>query len=164
MDMLGMRRPFNEVELAHLWPALYQDFGPYASQMALPGEFHSNQRNFLLLPKDLHQAFDSAKVCFIPCSAGIRVRLLRPEGLCAHVVALDGQLLHVPSAAATPPRVPFKRILGWMAWLAKGASVLAPAAELEMNEALGASGSAEGNVALQSLVDTAARSGWDSLE
>ncbi len=26
MDMLGMRRPFNEVELAHLWPASYQDF------------------------------------------------------------------------------------------------------------------------------------------
>ena len=87
--------------------------------MALTGNFHANERNFLLLPKDLHQAFDSAKVCFIPCTAGIRVRVLRPEGLCARVVALDGQLLHVPSAAATPPRVPFKRILGWMAWLAR---------------------------------------------
>ena len=88
--------------------------------------------------------------------------MLRPEGFCARVVALDGQLLHVPSAAATPSRLPYKRILGWMAWLAKGASVLAPAAELEMNEALGAPGSAEGNVALQSLVDTAARSGYRS--
>ena len=44
----------------------------------------------------------------------------------------------------------------------QGASVLAAAAELEMNESLGASGSAEGNVALQSLVDTAARSGYRS--
>ena len=162
MDMLGMRSPFNEVELAHLWPASYQDFGPYASQMALPGEFHSNQRNFLLLPKDLHQAFDSAKVCFIPCSAGIRVRVLRPSGLSASVVALDGKLLHLPSAAASPPRVPFKRILGWMAWLAKGASALAPAAEHEMSEALGASASAAGNAALQLLVGTAERSGYRS--
>ena len=73
VDMLGVRRPFQEVELAHLWPASYQDFGPYAAEMALPGDFNTSERNFLLLPRDLHQAFDSARVCFIPCSAGIRV-------------------------------------------------------------------------------------------
>ena len=142
VDMLGERRSIHTVELAHIWPASYQDLGPYAAEMALPGDFHANERNFLLLPRDLHLAFDSAKVCFIPCSAGIRVRVLRPEGLCARVAALDGALLHVPSAAASPPRVPFTRILGWMAWLAKGASALAPAAEQEMSEALGASDSA----------------------
>jgi hypothetical protein len=162
VDMLGVRRPFNEVELAHLWPATYQDFGPYAVEMALPGDFHANQRNYLLLPKDLHQAFDSAKVCFIPCTAGIRVRVLRSEGTCAHVKELDGTLLHLPSATASPPRVPFKRILGWMAWLAKGASALAPAAEKEMSEALGASASAQGNAALQALVETAKRTGYKS--
>ena len=54
--------------------------------------------------------------------------------------------------------MPFKRILGWMAWLAKGAGALAQAAEHEMSEALGASASAEGNAALKLLVGTAARS------
>ena len=160
VDMLGVLRPFHEVTLAHVWPASYQDFGTYAAEMALPGDFHGNVRNFLLLPEDLHKAFDSAKVCFIPCSAGIRMRVLRPEGLCARVAALDGVLLHLPGAAASPPRVPFKRILGWMAWLAKGANVVGPATELEMSEALGASASAEGNAALQSLVGTAQRTGY----
>ena len=162
VDMLGVRRPFLEVELAHLWPASFQNFGSFAAEMALPANFHATERNYLLLPKDLHQAFDSAKVCFIPCSAGIRLRVLRPEGLCARVAAMDGELLHLPSAAANPSRVPFKRILGWMAWLAKGASALAPAAEREMSEALGASASAEGNAALRSLVATAEQSGYRS--
>jgi hypothetical protein len=160
--MLGVRRPFHEVELAHIWPASYQDLGPFAVDMALPGDFHDNQRNFLLLPRDLHEAFDSAKVCFIPCSAGIRVRVLRPQGLCPRVAELDGTLLHLPKAADKPPGVPFKRILGWMAWLAKGSSTLAPAAECDMSEALGASASAEVNGALQLPVDTAARAGYRS--
>ena len=162
VDMLGERRAFHEVELAHVWPASYQDFGPYAREMALPGDFFTQPRNYLLLPKDLHQAFDSARVCLIPCSAGIRVRVLRPEGLCARVAAMDGALLHLPHAADSPPRVPFKRILGWMAWLAKGARDLAPEAEQDMSEALEASGSAEGNTALRSLVATAERSGYRS--
>ncbi len=87
--------------------------------------------------------------------------MLRPSGLSASVVALDGKLLHPPSAAASPPRVLFKR-LGWMAWPAKGASALAPAAEHEMSGALGASASAAGNAALQLLVGTAERSGYRS--
>jgi hypothetical protein len=90
------------------------------------------------------------------------VRVLRPEGLVARVAELYGVLLHLPNATASPPCVPFKRILGWMAWLAKGASALAPAAAHEMSEALGASASAEGNAALRQLVDAAVRAGYRS--
>jgi len=162
VDMLGVQRPFQEVELAHVWPASYQDFGPYAREMALPADFHLKQRNFLLLPKDLHQAFDTARVCFIPCSAGVRVRVLQAEGLSASVLALDGTLLHLPLAAADSTRVPYKRVLGWMAWLAKGRRTLAPQAEQDMSEAMGASGSAEGNAALKTLVASYERSGYRS--
>jgi len=160
VDMLGVRGPFHKVELAHIWPASYQDFGSFARDMALPGDFFFNPRNYLLLPRDLHEAFDGAKVCFIPCQAGIRVRVLHREGISERVAALDGTLLHLPHSAATPPGVPYKRILGWMAWLAKGFRILTPESEEEMREALGASGSSEGNAALTSLVDAAALSGY----
>lgn len=152
VDMLGLRNPFHKVELAHIWPASYQDFGYFARDMALPGDFFINPRNYLLLPRDLHEAFDGAKVCFIPCQAGIRVRVLHGEGISGRVAALDGTLLHLPNSAATPPGVPYKSILGWMAWLAKGFRILTPESEEEMREALGASGSSEGNAALTSLV------------
>ena len=113
----------------HLYPAFCQDLGPYAKEMALPEGLHAMQRNFLLLPRDLHQAFASASVCFIPCSAGVRVRVLQAEGLSASLLALDGTLLHLPLAAAASPRVPYTRVLGWMAWLAKCKRTLAPLAE-----------------------------------
>ena len=146
-DMLGVARPCHEVTLAHLWPASYGNFGEYARDMALPAGFHEQPRNFLLLPRDVHEAFDKGLVAFVPKrDGGIVLRVLRPESLPALVVSLDGARLHLPSGKA-----PYRRTLGWFAWLAKGAVDVAPGVREELDEALDATDSPGGKVAARRL-------------
>ena len=148
VDMLGVERRFDEVTLAHIWPASYENFGDYARQMALPADFHKQPRNFLLLDRELHAAFDDGRVAFLPSRAGVKVRVLSPEGLSEAMRALDGRALHLPR----PEAAPFKRTLGWFAWLAKGASRCSEELLGELNASISASASADGNEALGLLV------------
>ena len=152
-DMLGVARRFDEVTLAHVWPASYQNFGDYARQMALPADFHRNPRNFLLLDRELHVAFDDGRVAFLPSRDGVKVRVLRRAGLSETILALDGRALHLPEKANGA--VPFKRTLGWFAWLAKGASRCSDEVLGELDASVSASASAEGNDGLRRLVEDA---------
>jgi hypothetical protein len=153
-DMLGYKHYFSEATLAHLWPASYANFSAYAREMALPPDFYTHPRNFLLLPRDVHEAFDAGLLGFVPSRDVIVVRVFRRERLSPGVAALDGTLLHLPRAAEG--RVPFKRTLGWFAWLAKGAAVVPEHVQAELEGALCASASNAGNAALAGLVRRAA--------
>ena len=153
VDMLGVERRFDEVTLAHIWPASYGNFGDYAKEMALPADFHVQPRNFLLLDRELHVAFDDGRVAFLPSRAGIKVRVLRPEGLSNAMLALDGRALHLPRPGATP----FKRTLGWFAWLAKGASSCSRELLGELDASISVSASEDGNRMLSLLVEKAFR-------
>ena len=151
VDMLGVVRRFDEVTLAHIWPASYGNFGDYAKEMALPADFYIQPRNFLLLDRELHVAFDDGRIAFLPSRAGIKVRVLRPEGLSNAMLALDGRALHLPKPGATP----FKRTLGWFAWLAKGASSCSRELLGELDASISASASEDGNRMLGLLVEKA---------
>ena len=155
-DMLGVPRRFDQVTLAHIWPESYGNFSEYASEMALPGDFHLQPRNFLLLSRDVHDAFDAGKLGFVPAREGhFTVRVFRREGLPDGVASLDGVRLHLPRALEG--HVPYRRSLGWFAWLAKGAAARSPG-ELgaELEAALEASESSSGNAALKRLVQRGA--------
>jgi len=153
VDMLGVVRRFDDVTLAHIWPASYGNFGDYAKEMALPADFYTQPRNFLLLDRELHVAFDDGRIAFLPSRAGIKVRVLRPEGLSNAMLALDGRALHLPKPGATP----FKRTLGWFAWLAKGASSCSRELLGELDASISASASEDGNRMLGLLVEKALR-------
>jgi hypothetical protein len=56
--MLGNCAPVNDVTLAHIWPASYTNWGDLCSELALPPDFYKDPRNFLLLPRDVHELFD----------------------------------------------------------------------------------------------------------
>ena len=158
VDMLGVKRPFSQVTLAHIYPASYTNFGEFASEMSLPGDFNNNYRNFLLLPWHLHEDFDRGYVALIPSTTGIRIRVLRPDRVADATMAMDGRMLHLPGAQHG--RVPYKRILGWMAWLARGATLAVTAeVEAEFEAAVVASHSREGNERLESVLRKAALGG-----
>ena len=151
--MLGVERRFDEVTLAHIWPASYGNFGDYAKEMALLVDFHTQPRNFLLLPRELHVAFDDGRVAFLPSRTGIKVRVLHPEGLSSAILALDGRALHLPRPEASP----FMRTLGWFAWLAKGASSCSGELLGELDASISASTSEDGNRMLGLLLEKACR-------
>ena len=153
VDMLGVERRFDEVTLAHIWPASYGDFGDYAREMALPVDFHTQPRIFLLLDRELHVAFDDGRVAFLPSRAGIKIRVLRREGLSDAIFALDGRVLHL----LKPDTTPFKRTLGWFAWLAKGATSCSSELLGELDSKFSASASEDGNRMLGLLVKKAVR-------
>jgi len=153
-DMLGRQQSFGDATMAHLWPALYANFSDYAREMALPADFHMHPRNFLLLPRAVHEAFDAGLLGFVPSRDAVVLRVFHSERLPPGVAALDGTRLHLPRAAEG--RVPFKRTLVWFAWLAKGAADLPEPVHAELTGALSASASSGGNAALASLVRRAA--------
>ena len=49
--------------------------------MALPPDFYTHPRNFLLLPRDVHEAFDAGLLGFVPSRDAIVVRVFRRERL-----------------------------------------------------------------------------------
>jgi ABC-type phosphate transport system substrate-binding protein len=63
-NMLGEEADFSSITLAHIWPASYTNWNDVGLDLALPGDFHEDCRNFLLLPKDLHDEFDKGYVIF----------------------------------------------------------------------------------------------------
>ena len=153
-DMLGVHRNFAKVTLAHIWPDSYKNSAAFAREMALPVDFHLEVRNFLLLPKDVHDAFDDGKIGFIPSRDHITLRVFIHDGLADEIAALNGYHLHLPRTHEG--HVPYKRTLGWFAWLAKGATVVSPEVRAELEAAMSASASSGGNDALTALVRKAA--------
>ena len=123
--------------------------------MALPPDFNTNPRNFLLFPKGLHDSFDSGRVALIPSTAGVRIRVLRPDRMSPVVSGLDGRELYLPLANGTPSRVPFKRVLGWMGWLARGSIEISGGVVGELEASFAASQSSEGNGRLRAMVERA---------
>lgn len=150
VDMLGNRAPFHLVTRAHLYPRSYTNFHLFASYMSLPPDFNTNPRNFLLLDKEIHDAFDAGYVGFIPRSGALIIRVFRPTRVTARVASLDGQQLHWPIEASQP----YRRILGWFAWLAKGTDDTSAETANELEAALNASGD-DGNTALQRAIEEA---------
>ena len=156
VDMLGVTRPFSEVTLAHIYPASYTNFGEFAAEMSLPSNFNSDVRNFLLLPRHLHVDFDHGYVALIPSINDIRIRVLQPDRVSPSTMACDGQTLYLP-AAVSEHRLPYMRVLGWMAWLARGKSIaVIDVVEHELERAVVASHSHEGNEHLAAMLDKAA--------
>jgi hypothetical protein len=145
-DMFGHVAEFRNVTLAHIYPKSFTNHGDFAAEMALPPAFNTHPRNYLLLPRAFHSAYDAGWVALIPRSHGtIRVRVFQPHRVPADIRALDGRDLHLPKARGDPSKLPFLRVLGWFAWLAKGATVVSDDVMSELEAALSASQSGEGN-------------------
>ena len=120
VDMLGDERPSSDVTLAHVYPKSYANFGLYAAEMSLPPDFNTNPRNFMLLPRPLHTDFDCGFVAVIPSATALRIRVLDSSRASEESRTLDGRVLILPREAEG--RVPYRRTLGWFAWLAMGAT------------------------------------------
>ena len=118
--------------------------------MPLPVDF--------LLPKDVHDAFDDGKIGFIPAVDKITLRVFNRDDLSADIAALDGTPLWLPREREG--RSPYKRTLGWFAWLAKCATVVSSAVRAELEAAMGLSASSSDNDARRGLVRKATGSSY----
>ncbi len=165
--MGGPAVPIKDATLAHIWPSSEADAaGLLAGELRLPRAFHLNPRNFLILPWDVHCAFDSGWLLFIPKKyAGetrVVVRASRVDAVVVHgnpestetrdkrawLRSLDGTVLQFKNDLR-----PFMRVLGWRAWTMRGSPDDDDAASRDAEEASVDVGSvdAEGNRALHSL-------------
>lgn len=151
VDMLGSRAPFHSVTRAHLYPRSFTNFHQFASYMSLPPDFNTNPRNFLLLDKELHDAFDAGFVGFLPRSGAFVIRVFRPTRVSLRVANLNGQQLRWSNAASQP----YRRILGWFAWLARGTDESTVETANELEAALDASDNPDGNTALRQAIEVA---------
>ena len=104
-DMLGNVSNFSDVTLVLIWPASYTNWGDRCSSLALPAYFYMNPRNFLLLPKPLHDAFDRGYVVFVPSKEHITIRVIRREKVTLEVSDVDTRKLAIPAAGKTPARL-----------------------------------------------------------
>jgi len=161
----------QDATMAHIWPSSEADSaGLLADELKLPNGFHIHPRNFLLLPEDVHKAFDHGWLLFLPIKAaeeGLSRVFLRALHLDSVTVAgdpdspqsqakrawlrgLDGSFLTFRNDAR-----PFMRVLGWRAWTTR----VAPSGGGEESDVLWdeedaeeRSVDAEGNKALKGLI------------
>jgi hypothetical protein len=160
--------------LAHIWPSSEADAAALlADELKLKPSFHLDPRNFLILPHDVHCAFDSGWLLLIPKNSTVPggetrviVRASRTSAVVVHgdpssiatrekrewLQSLDGTALSFKNDAR-----PFMRVLGWRAWTMR-CSPADDAASQDAAEASSDVGSvdAEGNVALRSLAQRGA--------
>ena len=115
-NMLNETMPFAETTLAHIWPASYTNWGDVCASLGLPGEFYKDPRNYLLLPKPLHDAFDHGHAVLIPDKTGVTIRIIKASRLTAGLESLDGRRLCIPRQGVSP----YKRELAYFALRAKG--------------------------------------------
>ena len=70
--------PFAACTLVHIWPKEQASAASeIATELKLPEGFFTEPRSFLVLPKDVHDAFDSEALLFLPSRSGILVRKWR---------------------------------------------------------------------------------------
>lgn len=147
-NMLNETVSFAETTLAHIWPASYTNWGEVCASLGLPGEFYKDPRNYLLLPKPLHDAFDRGHVVLIPDRAGITIRLIKASRFTTGLEGLDGRRLCIPRKGASP----YKRELAYFALRAKGMLQVSRQVEDAIWDSLSA-GSEGGNAKVKQLVD-----------
>jgi hypothetical protein len=150
VDMFGVTRPIGEVTLAHVWPASYTNWGDVEDELAMPVGFHSEPRNFMLLPRDVHAAFDDGRVMFVPSLSSIKCFVLSPAGVSDAVRQLHGRDLHLPLLTS-----PYKRMLAFFARCATRQSFTSLDGDVQaaLESAMASSEDSAGNEALQSLID-----------
>jgi hypothetical protein len=112
--------------------------------------FHSEPRNFMLLPRDVHAAFDDGRVMFVPSLSSIKCFVLSPAGVSDAVRQLHGRDLHLPLLTS-----PYKRMLAFFARCATRQSFTSLDGDVQaaLESAMASSEDSAGNEALQSLID-----------
>lgn len=150
VDMFGVTRPISDVTLAHVWPASSTNWGDVEQELAMPVGFHLEPRNFMLLPRDVHVAFDEGNVIFIPSRSSIKCFVLSSANVSDAVRQLHGRDLYLPLQVA-----PYKRMLAFFARCATRHSLadLADDVQAALESAMTSSEDSAGNEALQSLLD-----------
>lgn len=151
--MLGKVVPFDDATLAHIWPASYTNWGEACANLGLPGEFYKDTRNYLLLPKPLHDAFDHGHAILNPDKKGITIRIIGNSRLTAGLERLDGRRLSIPKQGAAP----YKRELAYFALRAKGVNEVKNIVKDAIWDGLSASGSEGGNAKIKQMVDKLVR-------
>ena len=146
VDMLGNNAPTSAVTLAHIWPSSYTNWEDPQRELALPEGFYKDERNFLLLPEEVHHAFDKGHVIFVPSVADITCYVLPGADVSGGVRAYHGTQLRLPSG-----KVPYKRQLAYFSLRAKGRRTVDATIQRALEEALNASADSTGNAALQAL-------------
>jgi hypothetical protein len=147
VDMFGVTRPTADVTLAHVWPSSYTNWQDPCDELALPVGFHEDPRNFLLLPADVHAAFDAGDVVFVPAAASVSCHVLPGARVADGVQRLHGELLHLPRGQA-----PFKRLLAYFALRAVDRRAHVDAGlQATLDEALSASADEAGSEAVQAV-------------
>ena len=148
-NMLNETVPFAEATLAHIWPASYTNWGEACASLGLPGEFYKDYRNYLLIPKPLHDAFDHGHAVLIPDKTGITIRIIKASRLTAGLGGLDGRRLCIPRKGVSP----YKRELAYFALRAKGVLQVGRQVEDAIWDSLSASSSEGGNAKVKEMVD-----------
>ena len=118
VDMFGNVHFRRNVTLAHIWPASYTNWEDPRNELALPEGFHQEPRNFLLLLRDVHEAFDAGHIIFVPAPSHITCYVLPGKPVKKGLYKLHGKKLHLPRHDAGG--VPYKRQLAYFALRAKG--------------------------------------------
>lgn len=123
VDMTGVERKAEDVTLAHIWPRSYTNWGEPCSNLGMPEDFYKDVRNFLLLPRGLHEAFDNGDVILLPglpqlqddgdTARPIRVLVISPRVTDPAVTRLHDTSLHIPSG-----KLPYCRLLAFFALMA----------------------------------------------
>jgi hypothetical protein len=142
-NMLGDEDVSTAVTLAHIWPASYTNWGDACANLALPEKFYEDPRNYLLLPKYLHDAFDKGYVVLTPSKDGITISVIRHEKVrslrdCASLMLLHRRKLIIPQNS------PYMRILANFALYAMGHEDVGNDLEGEIFDALSATSSEGG--------------------
>ena len=157
--------PFSACDLAHIWPVeMSRQADEIAADLKLPDGFFTEPRNFLVLPRIVHVAFDSEAVLLVPKRDGtVVVRQWRADKLSAkdaeNLAPYYNQTLRW-SNLAEAPCVPFMRLLVWRMMMASRAFPAATRSASDTHsdalewreEALLASATVEANAALKSLI------------
>jgi hypothetical protein len=148
-NMLGAFSREDRVTLAHIWPASYTNWADAERELSLPPEFYKEPRNFLLLPEDVHVAFDHGRIVFVPAATHITCFVLPGAAVNKRIRKLHGRRLYLPRHDVGG--VPYKRQLAFFALQAKGQAVVEQGVQAALDDALSASADASGNAAVHAL-------------
>lgn len=166
--MGGPPVPWAKATLAHIWPSSEADAADLlAGELKLDKGFHIHPRNFIILPDDVHKAFDHGWLLFIPRQGQVILRAahvstvrvgrdpMSDESIAKKqwVSSMDGQKL-----VFNNDERPFMRVLGWRTWTMLGSGAQDELVS-QVDEAVEDAGSvdAEGNAALKTRVDKSRR-------
>lgn len=113
----GPELPFEACDMAHIWPSEKAHLADEAAvELGLPVGFYKSPRNYLILPRALHVAFDKEAVLLLPSTGGdIVVRKWRVELLsereAGEVEQYYGTTLDWPLRRVHGPHLPFMRVM-----------------------------------------------------